>query len=342
MVNTKKNIARAHHYVPQFYLAGFTSSGSKKATLYVHDLLQLKTWTSTPAGAGHKNDFYRINHPDIAPDEIERFLGGIEAQAAKVIRQIVTTNKLPEGEEFQILLHFIGLMAIRVPSVRDAHAHFEKESAQKILQLVANLPDEELKGQIAALNAALNDEAIKNGEEPLGELTPDDLRQFVQSKEYEIDVTQNGYMDWFINGLLATLPTLVNALAARYWVLQVVDDSAENFICTDHPVTISYLVPMPAFMEESPGFGMPETVVNMPLSRKHALVGILSDKVPDFPSTTIPVSREMTTITNTILAKRAYRFIFSSKPDFIWQKSKGIFCSKDSFFSLLKESRNHS
>ncbi|MCU1264639.1 MAG: hypothetical protein JWM21_957 [Acidobacteria bacterium] len=72
---SKRNIARAHHYIPQFYLAGFTSSGSKNGTLYVHDLEQLKSWPSNPAAAGHQKDFYRINVPGRSPDELEKILG---------------------------------------------------------------------------------------------------------------------------------------------------------------------------------------------------------------------------------------------------------------------------
>ena len=41
---------RKHHYVPQFYLAGFTENDSKDGQLFVLDKEQRKTWAKTPKG----------------------------------------------------------------------------------------------------------------------------------------------------------------------------------------------------------------------------------------------------------------------------------------------------
>jgi hypothetical protein len=45
------NQSRKHHYVPEFYLAGFTESGTDDGRLHVLDKEQLRQWPSTPKGA---------------------------------------------------------------------------------------------------------------------------------------------------------------------------------------------------------------------------------------------------------------------------------------------------
>ena len=47
------NRPRKHHYVPAFYLAGFTMSGSDEDRLCVFDQSQIKSWPSSPRNAGH-------------------------------------------------------------------------------------------------------------------------------------------------------------------------------------------------------------------------------------------------------------------------------------------------
>src|SRR5262245_57026258 len=144
----KGNVARAHHYVPQFYLAGFTSSGSKKGTLFVHDLKQLKSWPGSPRYAGHQKDFYRINLPGRSPDEIEKVLVSIEAPASRIIKGIAVRNSLPSGKDFGVLMQFIALMAVRIPRLREAQAKFEEEWARQIIRLDAERPLEELAADI--------------------------------------------------------------------------------------------------------------------------------------------------------------------------------------------------
>lgn len=58
-----KNVPRKHHYVPQFYLAGFTLDGSSESPLFVCDQEQSKTWKSTPKQSAHRRDFLVRNLP---------------------------------------------------------------------------------------------------------------------------------------------------------------------------------------------------------------------------------------------------------------------------------------
>jgi hypothetical protein len=95
LAETSSNIARAHHYVPQAYLAGFTDSGTKDGRLYAHDYKQLKTWASTPAGVGFERDYYRIDLPGRSPDEIEEMLALVEDPGSVILKRVLETQASP-------------------------------------------------------------------------------------------------------------------------------------------------------------------------------------------------------------------------------------------------------
>jgi hypothetical protein len=63
---------RAHHFVPQFWLAGFTETGQKDGRLWITDLKKGKQWKSTPRKAGHRRDFYRFSDPQLDPVAAEK------------------------------------------------------------------------------------------------------------------------------------------------------------------------------------------------------------------------------------------------------------------------------
>jgi hypothetical protein len=332
MSNTSKgNVARAHHYIPQFYLAGFTSSGSKKGALYVHDLKQIKGWLSNPVDAGHQKDFYRINLPGISPDEIEKVLGLIETPASEVIKEIAAKNSLPSGKNFGVLMQFIVLMTVRIPRLREIQAKFEEEWARQFIRLYSEIPSEQLASDIEKYRR----------ENPDSQLTIEQFKEFVESDEYNVRVTQDGYMKALVAGL-ANVPILASVLGQRTWNLIVADSGAGEFVCTDDPVTLDWMIEVPPFYQSSPGFGMLGTVVHMPLTRYHALVGNFDDsgniKVPH--GVTLSAHKNMVALFNLIVTKRATRFVYSTKPDFVWKKADRTIGNKDDFLAAVKEAQS--
>jgi hypothetical protein len=70
--------ARAHHYVPQCWLAGFTESGQKDGKLWQTDLDAQRQWPTNPLNAGHQRDYYRLSDPRKDPLAVEKKLSEIE------------------------------------------------------------------------------------------------------------------------------------------------------------------------------------------------------------------------------------------------------------------------
>jgi hypothetical protein len=63
--------ARLHHYIPQFYLRGFTKSRSKNGKLVVIDAIRNSNYESSVKNIGAERDFNRVDSPGIAPDAPE-------------------------------------------------------------------------------------------------------------------------------------------------------------------------------------------------------------------------------------------------------------------------------
>jgi hypothetical protein len=83
---TKQPISHRHHYVPEFYLAGFTASGEKDDFLFVFDKDKKKQWKSKPNSIAFEHDYYRFDFKGLGPDYIEKNFAIFESKASKVIK----------------------------------------------------------------------------------------------------------------------------------------------------------------------------------------------------------------------------------------------------------------
>jgi hypothetical protein len=129
-----KSEARAHHYVPQCWLAGFTDTGESDGMLYVTDLKRRSQWRCKPSEAGHRRDFYRVEDGTIAdPLAIEKIFSKIETEVAPVFRVLVQEKRGPkDGFELGMLLEYMAIQWIRVPTFRaivgrTVYSHFSKD-----------------------------------------------------------------------------------------------------------------------------------------------------------------------------------------------------------------------
>ena len=119
---------RKHHFVPQFYLGGFTPSGSKDDQLYVLDLATCHHWRSSPGDTACQKDFYVLEvSGEGDPRALEKLFSEFETAGAEAIRFVVDRERVPDGKLLDKLIDFLAIMSIRVPAVIDA---IEKPLAQ--------------------------------------------------------------------------------------------------------------------------------------------------------------------------------------------------------------------
>ena len=77
-----RNTARNHHYVPRFYLRGFSDPNLQNEQLHVIDKGNRRHFVTTPPNIASQRDFYRINIQGYSMDAIERHLAQKERKRA--------------------------------------------------------------------------------------------------------------------------------------------------------------------------------------------------------------------------------------------------------------------
>jgi hypothetical protein len=91
--------ARAHHYVPQCWLAVFTESGEKDGRLWQTDIKASNQWPTSPINAGHQRDFYRLSDPRKDPLLVETKLAEIEGTIAPILQRLDRERRRPDDDE---------------------------------------------------------------------------------------------------------------------------------------------------------------------------------------------------------------------------------------------------
>lgn len=293
-VTTK--VARAHHYVPEFYLAGFTLSGSREDMLWVFDQEQDKHWQARPKKIAHERDFYRVDIDGVEPDAVEKALAQFEGQVADVFRKIGQSRELPEGDDFDFLINFVALQATRVPYHRQWYeeqaAHLSKWRVQMAL---SHPPFFE---KLAA-------DMRREGNELPDSITREELLEFLEDESrYTIEIPQESSIQHMVDMAEGLLPVL----AQRSWSLAVAQDERHDFICSDRPVMLAPTEPdPPPFL----GFGMPKTEVILPLNRQMALVGHYGGE-----SQTFDADQGVVGLFNHRTLHFAERFLYSARESF--------------------------
>jgi len=134
--------ARAHHFVPEFLLAGFTPDGTREDYLCVSDLKTSKQWKNRPKETGHQRDFNRVEAENVPPNLAEEALSAIESAAAPVIAEIARTQQLPVDERGQSdLIFFVSSLATRVPAARSIVDHAVDSFNQQLLKVIMESPE---------------------------------------------------------------------------------------------------------------------------------------------------------------------------------------------------------
>lgn len=251
------NISRHHHYLPQFYLGGFTEEGNQDGKLYVIDIEEGRDFKTSPRNVGAQRDFNRVDLPNLKPDALENSLSEFEGHVAEVLRWMEENRKLPDDEEdYGALMLFISILGARNPVIRNTFVGFQNEALQRLAELMVSSP-EIWEKQLANMR----EEGI---EIPEG-VTYEYMKKFVEEQRYEIKYTHGYHASLEFQGVDAILPYMWE----RGWTLCVPYENEGHFICSDRPVAIRPTKPGVRYL----GFGMKYTDVTVPLSKNMALTG---------------------------------------------------------------------
>jgi hypothetical protein len=262
--------AKNHHFLPVFYLKGFTLSGGKSGRLWTHNLSTGERELVKPKQVGHSEDLYRVDVQGFEATAVEDDLDKRhDDKAAPVLEGIVRPNvkSLPTGDDYAAFISFIALTHARNPR--------EREVSIRVAEPV-----------IKAMGAAKRD--VGEGKQEVGQ-------------------------NYLIRQMYQTFRQIEPLLMQREWSLLVRDSDAGEFICSDCPVVLRWEKPDDGPPWMSPGFGQPETIVTMPLSRDVAVLGRFGGW-----SHTIRAHRRMVAEFNRVTLSNARQFLFTAREDFDW------------------------
>jgi len=313
---------RKHHYVPQFYLAGFTQNGRQDGRLYVLDRSEKTQRPSSPENTAHQRDYHAVAlGPSVDRMGVEKALATVEGQQAAVLRRVLGEQDLPPEDDEAIadLMAFVALMAVRIPRFRELVSDFidRAEKAQARAMFASEAGRASFTAAMDALLPTLGPLKRKEVENFLAD-DPDlaKMAEFVNSDSYRISYGRDEQdRTWDVQTMLRMSIVLIPVLAERYWSLWLVSDNGPDLVCSDSPVYLGWTKQVSGLYP--PGFGVPQTIVTVPLSRRVALVGMFEP---------LPKRRDIgeAEVARLNLSTVMYgSVVYSAEPDFVWLTSDG-------------------
>lgn len=149
----KGHRTRAQHYVPQFYLRGFTGASGK---MFCYDKASGNVYPTSPHDAAHQANFYEIapgtTKSPVADNTVEKFLSRLEREfapmLARLIRSADTDTIFPELLDY--FSPYVALQWLRTKTFRDTiHQTCEKFMQAHAYDLIrANFPGQEAKVRV--------------------------------------------------------------------------------------------------------------------------------------------------------------------------------------------------
>ncbi len=289
-------VKRKHHFVPVSYLAKFMPSGSPDDRLSVLALSSGKTWESRPSAIGFEKNLYAFDHPDADPNTNEDPLSDrVEGPMAQVMARLSDQN-LPLGpEDYETLMRFLAMLAIRVPRIRRREREDTRRIERFATEMMLQRPD-----SFQWLVAQMEREGVRLPEGADLEALRQDL---LANPPLLMD------QNWHMETMLEIAEELVPVFRARSWSLLVAEEDAGDFICSDSPVAM--MSTDPARRRMPMGFGCEDVIVTAPLSRRMALYGQF-----DGHSIMVKVDRPSVAFINQRTAAFAERHLYASSLDF--------------------------
>lgn len=303
------NVPRKHHWLPKMFLAAWTTNGTIDGQLQVLDKTKARSWSVRPVNAAVEHDLYMIDLAElndvVSGTEIEDTFALVEGAAAPVIRTILDGEENPTGEDRENLIAFMAIMAVRVP----ARLNWIDEVMRKPVELVYRRLEE--KGELPQ---------------------PDDPQLAAKMKEWfdqgliQIQIKQNARLAM----MASMLPGVMKLLMQRRWTVMRAAQDASDLVCPDHPVLLQWIKAAPA--GASPGFGLENTAVFVPIGPSTALLG-LWDKEPDNQQ----LSADQVAGWNGELLGHVDRFAFC-RGDFVAEHRSGEMDTRDVVLQRWRES----
>ncbi|HBV85325.1 MAG TPA: hypothetical protein DEF42_01345 [Desulfosporosinus sp.] len=310
---------KRHHFIPESHLALFTQNGTKESKLWVFDQTSGKQWEAYPRSVGYQKYLYRVKLPNAEPDAIEDVFAFVEDKVAPIIKEVCSSQEIPEGaEEYNLLINYIALLSERTPTRREVFSRPMQDIAKIMSQMMVATPE-----RFESIKQRMKEDGVEYNDE----ISYEDLKKFVFEGKYTISFDNNTH----VNNLLTAVDAIIPPLGDRNWTVAYVPPKVGDFICSDNPVNLHWITPKKRGFWSSPGHALTETEVSAPLCSRIMLLG----RFEKMPTKVIISSKRNLAILNSYTGMYAERFIYSKENDFLWFKRDNCVGNVDDFKRLI-------
>ena len=284
---------KRHHYLPEFYLAGFTADGQRDSVFTVFDRDSNAFRPQTPKNTAVSRYYYAVDDAVTGEKsmEVEAFLSSIEGEAEPVIRKL-ERREAPTDHDREVLALFCALLHTRVPQFDRSMQEMVNGAFQALGRRMATTLDE----------VRIQHEEFEARTGTTMDVTPEEDFELVRSGGYTVvEPRQN-----VIKTMLKMSGDLAEIFLNMRWGVPETP-ARMSLIVTDAPLL---LIPPRDWQPGMRGFGIatPGAHKMIPLSRSIALfIGDFGTGL-DFLRLTKGQVRE----NNLAMASRCERFVIGS------------------------------
>jgi len=261
---------RRHHYVPQFYLRGFSDPATPAGHtpfLWVLDKHSGAVARRAPQNLAHAIGFYAANTPQgVDYETLENELSQIESRAAFELRRYLSAEEGKRGAIQPGLATFISWLAARVPAFRRAAEEQWSDFLLAAAHGETQIPDD------SDFRCMLRE---RGGGTVLALPLPDALAA-IRSEAWSPCFSTSQYAEvmrvqvWYFR--FKHFPALA-------WTFLTAPDGF-SFVTSDRPVV--WQVPGAALSDNPGALRHPDVQLTLPLSPRHALLGTPKPPPPGF------------------------------------------------------------
>ncbi|SEC24062.1 Protein of unknown function [Pseudomonas marginalis] len=242
------------HFVPRFYLEGFSSSG----WLSVFDRVSGKLRKQRPKNVAVVSNLYTFEDKyDRKRFDLEVLFSQIESAAAPILKSL-TEGKRISAEQRETFAVFIGLAAVRTPAAI-AETSGVYEEFVKANSFLTMTDEEKIFNDLVNMKGVDADHSLLR--EQAGRLA-----KMAREGTYDVQIDK-GYAR---SRSLKVMETIARAILTRDWMILHAASEEQFFLTSDSPVI---LLPTSTAARNHPiGYSSPHAQVLLPLSSKSALV----------------------------------------------------------------------
>lgn len=288
LAKTKKQ-----HYVPRFYLEGFTDG--TQVALFNRDTGKAKR--QTPEHTAYVPNLYTFeDNEGRRRYDFEVLFNRYETKAAPIILKLAAQGRINRAER-EDLAAFITFAALRTPTaIEEARAVYRALYKANTRQRLSD--NTQVLTYLRNHNCDGMDEATMQAEAAR-------IGQMLRDGNYDVEVSR----EFALGKSLRNFKTVATALLNRDWVVVTAPEDSPGFLTTDHPVV---LTTRSSALRTAPlGYASPHAQVLFPLTHRAALI-MSGDQARMGKA---DISAEKLLRFNQTMAVNCQRYLFGRDPD---------------------------